>query len=92
MPRKQRLTWTVVFWLAVVITGFASLAVSVGEPRCGSSRVSAPTARSALGMTRCGGGAGPTQSSLRTPPVTKAPLAARLSAVEAQGRARRGST
>ena len=27
MPRKQRLTWTVVLRLAVVVTGFASLVV-----------------------------------------------------------------
>ena len=30
MPRKQRLTWTVVLWLAVVVTGFASLVVLGG--------------------------------------------------------------
>src|SRR3954451_25376085 len=30
MPRKQRLTWTVVLWLAVVVTGFASLVVVGG--------------------------------------------------------------
>jgi voltage-gated potassium channel Kch len=30
MPRKQRLTWTVVFWLAVVVTGFACLVVLGG--------------------------------------------------------------
>jgi hypothetical protein len=30
MPRKQRLTWTVVLWLAVVVTGFASLVVFGG--------------------------------------------------------------
>ena len=30
MPRKQRLTWTVVLWLAVVVTGFASSVVFGG--------------------------------------------------------------
>ena len=30
MPRKQQLTWTVVLWLAVVVTGFASLVVVGG--------------------------------------------------------------
>jgi voltage-gated potassium channel len=30
VPRKQRLTWTVVLWLAVVVTGFASLVVLGG--------------------------------------------------------------
>jgi voltage-gated potassium channel len=30
MPQKQRLTWTVVLWLAVVVTGFASLVVFGG--------------------------------------------------------------
>jgi hypothetical protein len=30
MPRKQRLTWTVVLRLAVVVTGFASLVVLGG--------------------------------------------------------------
>jgi voltage-gated potassium channel Kch len=30
MSRKQRLTWTVVLWLAVVVTGFASLVVVGG--------------------------------------------------------------
>jgi voltage-gated potassium channel Kch len=30
MPRKQRLTWTVLLWLAVVVTGFASLVVLGG--------------------------------------------------------------
>ena len=30
MPRKQRLSWTVVLWLAVVVTGFASLVVVGG--------------------------------------------------------------
>jgi hypothetical protein len=30
MPRKQRLTWTVVLWLAVVVTGLAGLAVLGG--------------------------------------------------------------
>ena len=30
MPRKQRLTWTVVLRLAVVVTGFASLVVFGG--------------------------------------------------------------
>ena len=30
MPRKQRLTWTVVLWLAVLVTGFASLVVLGG--------------------------------------------------------------
>jgi len=30
MPRKQRSTWPVVIWLAVVVTGFASLVVLVG--------------------------------------------------------------
>ena len=30
MPRKKRLTWTVVLRLAVVVTGFASLVVVGG--------------------------------------------------------------
>jgi hypothetical protein len=30
MPRKQQLTWPVVLWLAVVVTGFASLVVVGG--------------------------------------------------------------
>jgi voltage-gated potassium channel len=30
MPRKRRSTWTVVLWLAVVVTGFASLVVLGG--------------------------------------------------------------
>ena len=30
MPRKQQLTWTVVLWLAVVVSGFASLVVVGG--------------------------------------------------------------
>ena len=30
MARKQQLTWTVVLWLAVVVTGFASLVVVGG--------------------------------------------------------------
>jgi voltage-gated potassium channel len=30
MPRKQRLTWTAVLWLAVVVTGFASVVVLGG--------------------------------------------------------------
>jgi voltage-gated potassium channel Kch len=30
MSRKQQLTWTVVLWLAVVVTGFASLVVVGG--------------------------------------------------------------
>jgi hypothetical protein len=30
MPRKKRLTWTVVLWLAVVVTGFATLVVLGG--------------------------------------------------------------
>jgi voltage-gated potassium channel len=30
MPRKPRSTWTVVLWLAVVVTGFASLVVLGG--------------------------------------------------------------
>ena len=30
MPRKERLTWTVVLWLAVVVTGFAILVVVGG--------------------------------------------------------------
>ena len=30
MPRKQQLTWTVVLWLAVVVTGFAGLVVVGG--------------------------------------------------------------
>jgi ion channel len=30
MPRKKRLTWTVVIWFAVVVTGFASFVVVGG--------------------------------------------------------------
>jgi hypothetical protein len=35
MPRKQRLSWTVVLWFAVVVTGFASLVVLGGGTRQG---------------------------------------------------------
>jgi hypothetical protein len=38
MPRKQRLTWTVVVRLAVVVTGFASLVVLGGMHRAVAGR------------------------------------------------------
>jgi hypothetical protein len=55
MPRKQRLTWTVLLRLAVVVTGFASLVVLGGGTALWLVEGQRPTAPSAPGVTRCGG-------------------------------------
>ena len=55
MPRKQRLTWTVVLRLAVVVTGFAGLVVLGGGTSLLLVEGERPTALCAPGVTRSGG-------------------------------------
>ena len=56
MPRKQRLTWTVVLRLAVVVTCFAGLVVLGGATALWLVEGSdLPTALCALGVMRSGG-------------------------------------
>jgi hypothetical protein len=56
MPRKQRLSWTVVLRLAVVVTGLASLVVLGGGTGLWVVEGERPDSTlSALGAMRCGG-------------------------------------
>ena len=57
MPRKQRLTWTVVLRLAVVVTGFASLVVDCC--RCDGGGRGGHRCR---GRNRCSCGGPPSRS------------------------------
>jgi hypothetical protein len=56
MPRKQRLTWTVVLRLAVAVTSFASLVVLGGGTALWVVEGERPDSTHPLvGVTRCGG-------------------------------------
>ena len=71
MPRKQRLTWTVVLRLAVVVTGFASLVVLGGGTALSLVEGDGRTALCIPGATRSGGPHDPDDHRLWRPvPVT----------------------
>jgi len=54
-PRKQRLTWTVVLRLAVVVTGFAGLVVLGGGTALWLVEGERPDSTVRSWVTRCGG-------------------------------------